>query len=130
MTWVVKICGDSTALISSEYECPIHGRFEVTVRRDELPDELPCREEVEHYDGRFRSIREYCGMTSPWRFPSPMTRVQRVYAARRGKDPERPPNCLDWQALAYDEKPPEEVMATERKKDWETIRGMVKGALR
>ena len=57
-------------------------------------------------------------------------RKQRVTAARRGKDPERPPNCVDWQALAYEEKSPEEWHAAERKKDWEDTRKIVKDALR
>ena len=131
MTWVVKVRGDAKALMAAEYECPVHGRFGITAPRDEIPDELPCPVETERYDGRFRSMREYCGLTSPWCFPSPArTKVQRVYAARKGKDPEPPPNTMNWQALAYDEMSPDDWHAAERKKDWLATRKLVKEALR
>lgn len=72
-----------------------------------------------------------CGNPAIYVISAPgCTRVQRVTAARRGKDPERPPGVVDWQALAYEEKSPEEWHAAERKKDWEDTRKIVKAALR
>lgn len=121
MTWAIKIRGDAKSLIAAEYECPVHGRFEITAPRDEVLDEEVCG---------FRT-GIFCGRIAPFCFPSPArARVQRVTAARRGKDPERPPGVMDWQAMAYEEKSPEEWLAAERKQDFEDVRKIVKGALR
>jgi hypothetical protein len=136
MTWTIKTRGDSKALIAAEYECPVHGRFEVPVPRDEVVDLMRCPISVDelYAIGNDRPIDHgydlFCGRIAPFRFPCPMTRVQRVTAARRGKDPERPPGVMDWQAAAYDEKSPEEWHAAERKKDFEDVRKIVKEALR
>lgn len=147
MTWTVKIRGDARALIAAEYECPIHGRFEITAPRDDVPDDLACPVEsglqgfVDCNDvvecglaagnGHRHLTDTICGLNSPWCFPSPArTRVQRVTAARRGKDPERPPLAVDWESLAYEARDPAEVQAAERKKTFEELRRRTKGLLR
>lgn len=143
MTWTVKIRGDARALIAAEYECPIHGRFEITAPRDDVPDDLACPVELSEPQPRAMHLLSddewdrrcarptICGLNSPWCFPSPArTRVQRVTAMRRGKDPERPPLAVDWESLAYEAKDPAEVQAAERKKTFEELRRRTKGLLR
>lgn len=136
MTFIIKTRGDAKALIAAEYECPVHGRFEITVPRDQVPDWMPCpahRSATTRSSG-FVSVQypaRTCEWLSPWCFPRPAgARVQSVTAARRGKDPERPANCVDWEALAYDERPPDEVHAAQRKQDWLDTRKIVKAGLR
>lgn len=140
MTFIIKTRGDAKALIAAEYECPAHGRFGITVPRDQVPDKLACPRTIidAERDGITRRLPngvvvtfERCFHLAPWCFPRPAgARVQSVTAARRGKDPERPANCVDWEALAYDEKPPEEVHAAQRKQDWHDTRALVKAGLR
>jgi hypothetical protein len=118
MTWVIKVRGDLSARIVAEYECPEHGRFTRTVDRDE------------HGDPPEASACPACARRATFTISAPARcRVQRVYAARRGKDPERPPNCMDWEAAAYDECSPDEWHARERKADFEAVHKMVKAAL-
>lgn len=136
MPWVIKVRGDSRALITAEYLCPVHGRFEVDVVRDsngDPPDEAVCGVEELFFDSGARPAPRInrCGRTSVFVISAPArVRKQRTFAARRGKDPERPANCMDWQALAYDEMSPEEWEVKERKKDFEGVRKIVKEALR
>lgn len=130
MTWIYKTSGDPKALIAAEYECPEHGRFEITVPRDHVPDTKACPSVEER---PWRSARDLggpwyhvCGRASPWRFPSPArTQVQRVTAARRGKDPEPPPGAFDWRSLAEGQDH-DEWEAVERKKDLDYVYKSVK----
>lgn len=152
MTWVQKRNGRPIAeappaagVVVAEYECPVHGRFSHTVTRDEHgdpPDEVWCTSRLDEpqpgawvvldddeWDRRC-SRPLVCGRASPWRPTPVLGRVQRVTAARRGKDPEAPPNTMDWKALAYDERPPEEVAARERKRNFEHVRKVIDKAVR
>lgn len=149
MTWTIKHKRSPGSLIVAEYLCPVHGRFEREVERDangDPPEELPCPHAGEAARcpcgaplifgvcsslGCFREPRPvYCGLTAPHVISAPARcRVQRVTAARRGKDPEPPPGAMDWQALAYDEMSPEEWEAKERKRDFEDVRRITKKAL-
>lgn len=145
MTWVYRYTRSPGQRITAEYECPVHGRFTAKVERGangDPPATWPCEHpepvspgasiDMNNVWSRWPTgLMSQCYEDSLHVISAPgYCRVQRVTAARRGKDPERPLNCMDWQALAYDEKPPEEVMAAERKKDWESVRKIVKGALR
>ena len=98
MPWLLKLRGDSTAPIAAEYECPVHGRFTVTVPRPE-PDEQPCA--VELNPDPAGAIRHPCGRPSPWRFPTPLGRVKLGELAKGKSDP-RPPGSvmLDTRPLA------------------------------
>ena len=135
MTWLIKHTRSPGSRIAAEYECPAHGRFEATMDREESgdpPGSAFCPHEIDMItdSGRPRRFRHRCGRASLHVISAPLTRVQRVTAARRGKDPEMPPNCMDWRAAAYDECSPAEWEAKERKKDWEATRKVVKDALR
>lgn len=96
MTWLRKFRGDSTAPILAEYECPVHGRFEVTVPRP-APDTMECPELVEL--DPIEAVE--CSMDSPWRFPMPRTSVKAGEAVK-GKVMEYPPEhvVMDTRPLA------------------------------
>lgn len=87
MTWTVKIRGDASAPIAAEYECPEHGRFEVTMPRDRLPHAMPCLA---------------CDASSPWRFPMPGAVRVPLGAVAQGKSDARPSEdiVMDTRPLA------------------------------
>ncbi len=101
MTWTVKARQHVTgSLMAAEYECPHHGRFEVTVERDangDPPAVVACP-----------ILR--CDRMSPWRISAPQLKRLSVpcFAEVRGGDTERRPGMLDTRPLA-------EGMST---KDW------------
>lgn len=94
MPWLLKLRGDSTAPILAEYECPVHGRFEVTAPRP-APDVMPCDFEIESCGN------DLCSIASPWRFPLPRVAVK-AGEVSKGKVMDYPPEsvCLDTRALA------------------------------
>lgn len=112
MTWKMTLRGDSTAPISAEYECPLHGRFIVTVPRP-APGAMPCPELCPP-DDKIRLLHE-CMADSPWRFPTPIGRV-RAGEMVRGKTGELPPDhiMMDTSCLA-DGMPIEEFKARRAK---------------
>lgn len=116
MTWVYKH-RQTGGLIVAEYECPVHGRFEVTLERDangDAPEFAHC------ISGDRDALEVECVNACRFVFPAPMGRVQRVTAARRGKDPEPPPNVMDWRSLA-EGMDHDEWEKKERKKDFEHL---------
>lgn len=141
MTWVIKHKRSPGSSIVAEYECPVHGRFAVTVEREESGDpptelECPCRlwdhtlTAAEAYAPPRQWMYPFCGRASPHVISAPArVRVQRVTAVRRGKDPEPPPGAIDWKAVAYDEMSEEDWQAKERKKDYEMTYNIMRKAL-
>ena len=107
MTWILRSRGDPTAPIAAEYECPVHGRFTLTVKRP-APDKMPCpvTVEIEHHcedppcmDCGFTQWQ--CLEMAPWRFPTPLGKVK-AGEVSQGKVMEYPPDrvCLDTRPLA------------------------------
>lgn len=117
MTFKIKIRG-AGGLLASEYRCPIHGVFTVTVQRDENgdpPSHQSCPHELEvHAPECDTALDEACsnepdcgvwtcGRASEWTISAPMQKVLSVpcYAAVRGGDmKDRPPGMLDTRPLA------------------------------
>lgn len=117
MAFAIKIRSAPGALICAEYECTQHGRFALDVPRDENgdpPAEVRCPFESPLW-GSYREQSVQCAEVAEWRISSPFGRVQRVTAARRGKDPDPPPGTVNWRALA-DGQDVDEWSAIERKK--------------
>lgn len=123
MSWILKLRGDSTAPILAEYECPVHGRFEITLPRP-APDVVSCplnSWSVARVDKEYASREEAaaaaleagidpeqaffetqrCAEDSPWRFPMPHGRVKAGEVVQGKSDP-RPPESvmLDTRPLA------------------------------
>lgn len=120
MAFAIKIRSAPGSLICAEYECTQHGRFAIDVPRDDNgdpPAEVRCPFEssigILMPNGETKTLQ--CGCDAEWRISSPFGRVQRVTAARRGKDPEPPPGTVDWRSLA-DGQDVDEWRAIERKK--------------
>jgi len=65
-TWGIRERGDTGKLVPHSYRCPVHGVFDLRVPVSDVPDEVACTIETEHYDGVTRSLVAYCGLTSPW----------------------------------------------------------------
>jgi hypothetical protein len=118
MTWTVKIRTSPGALMTADYECPLHGRFEATVARDDdgnPPDFAPCPSEmpgaVVGEDGRVRrhpALTMPCEFISPWRISCPPVHTQFVVSATQGKPAPKP------HREAMDTRP----LAEGRKKEW------------
>lgn len=102
MSWILKLRGDSSAPILAEYECPVHGRFEVTAPRP-APDVTPCPVELDvpYTKGDTVVTFHRCCTPSPWRFPMPHGRVKAGEVIQGKSDP-RPPGevMLDTRPLA------------------------------
>lgn len=117
MPWILRLRGDATAPILAEYECPVHGRFEITVPRP-APDAAPCPAapdegcamcgalDGERCDPWCPRRLVTCGLSSPWRFPLPRVGVKHGEVVT-GKVMDYPPSnvCLDTRALADDPSP-------------------------
>jgi len=85
MTFVVKVRGAPSGPMTSEYDCPDHGRFEAQVDRSSIPDFHPCPD---------------CSALSPWRISAPLFKPQRG-AVAQGKIAESPHQlALDTRPLA------------------------------
>lgn len=84
MTFTIKHRGSGGPMIA-EYECPVHGRFEATVQRDEAGDppvDVVCPDIND--DGVI------CSQVSPWRISAPRVRVRVIEVVRGGyQKPER-----------------------------------------
>lgn len=108
MTWTIKIRTSPGALMTADYECPVHGRFMATVKRDadgNPPDEAKC---MEWLPGGL----SYCGEWSPWRISCPPVHTQFVVSATQGKAAPKP------NADALDTRP----LAEGRKNEWRAAR--------
>jgi hypothetical protein len=101
MAFTIKLGGDPSAPIAAEFECPVHGRFESTLPRDQLPDALPCpRWKASTVDEAIPVVR--CARPSPWRFPAPGATRVKLGELTQGKVMDYPPEsvCLDTRPLA------------------------------
>lgn len=112
MTWTVKIRSSPGALMASDYECPVHGRFTATVTRDangDPPAEAPCP-----LVGGARRINPaaVCQWPSPWRISMPAVHTQFVISASQGKSAPKP------HREALDTRP----LSEGRKKEWRQAR--------
>lgn len=96
MTWAIKHTPRGGPMIA-DYECPVHGRFEAVVARDENgdpPTEIVCAEKSACSDGA-------CDLPSPWRISAPAIHTQFVVSATQGKPDTKPhPNAMDTRPLA------------------------------
>lgn len=110
MTFRIKTRG-AGGLIVAEYECSLHGRFEVTAQRDangDAPATEPCPVLLWCYAHDVLGCsdclpRSVCNEPSSWTISAPKTKVLSVVptAAVRGGDmKERPPWMLDTRPLA------------------------------
>jgi hypothetical protein len=104
MAFRLIIRGSAPRLAIADYECPLHGRFEAQVERDEHgdpPNEIACGEEVvtgmTTHPITGAPVREigYCEHRAEYRISAPLTRVRKIEAATKGgwTKPERP----EWQ---------------------------------
>lgn len=129
MTWTIKQRPRPNAPMLAEYECPVHGRFELLVERDtagDPPSEVVCpfkswsvaggNKEYASYEAAAEVAIEagygdpatasyetqWCGDTCPWRISAPSLKRDTVpcYAAARGGDTDRRPGMLDTRSLA------------------------------
>lgn len=83
VTLTIKVRGTSSQPIVSEYMCPEHGRFDVTVARDangDPPTEHPC-------PGVWGA--DECGRASQWVISAPIGRVK-LGEVSQGKSAEKP----------------------------------------
>lgn len=84
MSFIRKYRGAPTATIAAEYECEVHGRFEIDVERDpngDAPDVIPCPVLQPGSD-----IDDMpCGRAAIWCISAPLARVRRIEAAVKGK---------------------------------------------
>src|SRR5689334_3101796 len=94
------------SLIVAEYECPVHGRFELIVERDangDAPDGVECSASIEIIidSGRPRWFEQPCRQRSPWVISAPMGRVS-PFSMVRGKSDARPADrhVMDTSVLA------------------------------
>lgn len=94
MTWTLKVRTSPGALITADYECPEHGRFEALVSRDDEGNP-PADELCGSHTGIF------CGRRSPWRVSCPPVHTQFVVSATQGKSAPKPnADALDTRPLA------------------------------
>lgn len=108
MTFVIKTRGAAARITTSDYHCPEHGRFELTVERDasgEIPEHMPCAE---------------CGASSERVFGGAAVHTQFVISATRGRnDPKPHKYAMDTRKLAEGRK---NEYRAERKKIREELR--------
>lgn len=98
MTFTIKVRTSPGALMTADYECPVHGRFEATVARDDRGDP-PAEELCGAHTGIF------CGRVSPWRISCPPVHTQFVISASQGKsDPKPHRDAMDTRLIAEGQK--------------------------
>ena len=112
MTWTMKVRTSPGAVMTADYECPVHGRFEATVERDANGDppatvrcpHLPtCPHPLRLHDGPmvFVTGRPRCNREAPWRISCPPVHTQFVVSASQGKSAAKPhPETMDTRMLA------------------------------
>ncbi|HEY1554853.1 MAG TPA: hypothetical protein VGF94_08470 [Kofleriaceae bacterium] len=101
MSFRVIVRGCAPRIAIEDYECPVHGRFEAQVDRDEsgdAPSTIPCPADDDCYDcggqpsapGRAKMGCDTCGLPSEWRISAPLAKVRAVEALRgKSEKPER-----------------------------------------
>lgn len=110
MTFTIKVRTAPGALMTADYECPEHGRFEAVVSRDSAGDP-PAMESCRvlesgwiKADGtspRDAYVVHVCGIASPWRISCPPIHTQFVVSASQGKSAPKPhPKSMDTRLLA------------------------------
>lgn len=96
MTWKIKIRSEGrTKTIAAEYECPVHGRFELDVERNDAgdaPDVIECPLGVDaaiiphdNKESGWALQINLCGQPAEWRISSPLAKVRSVEAVNKGK---------------------------------------------
>lgn len=98
MTFTIKVRSSPGSLITADFECPVHGRFEARVPRDERgdpPATVPCESPTNR-------LPQYpCGLASYWRIGAPPVHTQFVVSAYQGKADAKPHvETMDTRPLA------------------------------
>jgi hypothetical protein len=90
VTFVVKVRGSPPCTAIADYECPVHGRFELTVPRDpngDPPSVVVC---LVPADVQPENGFSPCGHRAEYRISAPLVRVRRVEAVKGAwQKPER-----------------------------------------
>lgn len=104
MTFTIKVRTSPGALMTADYECPVHGRFEALVERDrngDPPAQLDQHAlalDLETAAGRWSAT---CHEVSHWRISSAPVHTQFVVSATQGKSAPKPhPKAMDTRMLA------------------------------
>ena len=108
MTWTIKVRTSPGALMTADYECPIHGRFEAIVGRDAAGDppamqhcEAEAHVNILAEDGGVLPCTTSCGAPSPWRISCAPVHTQFVVSATQGKATPKPhKEAMDTRPLA------------------------------
>lgn len=101
MTFIIKVSGDSERLISHDYLCEVHGRFEQLVPQADPPDTVPCPFEID-CDHAGENHACVCGATAWWSPSSaPAVHTQFVVSATQGKSAPKPHrDAMDTRMIA------------------------------
>jgi hypothetical protein len=92
VAYIIKVHGAGGRIVA-DYECPVHGRFEATVEREQNgdpPEEVKCQHWLDESEtiaaGHewFGYPTLFCGQWSPYRISAPLTRVRKVEAVKGG----------------------------------------------
>jgi hypothetical protein len=93
MSFKIILRGGRTRTIAAEYECPVHGRFEIDVERDDAGD-APERIRCPCWNAPCGACPEckrgdpcpwnwgMCGTAAEWRISSPLARVRKIEAVK------------------------------------------------
>lgn len=96
MTFIIKIRGALDRPIAAEYMCPVHGRFTVTISRDEngdAPSEVFCERPA------IGTPTLVCLGRSPYVISAPLVGVRRVEVVRGGWEKPARKTFLDTRDL-------------------------------
>lgn len=114
MTFTIKVRTAPGALMTADYECPVHGRFETVVPRDANGDPpavarclVPCRVSGISCGGTGpdNGHNTLCRTSSPWRISCPPIHTQFVVSASQGKSAPKPhAKTMDTRLLAEGQK--------------------------
>lgn len=91
MSYTIRVRGDSSAPITVEYLCPVHGRWTETLPRDRVPDAIKCT--------KWSPDAGTCRELAPLVISSTATKLQ-YGAVQTGQSDERPPGALDTRPIA------------------------------
>lgn len=83
MTWIIKIRSEGrTKTVAADYECPLHGRFDLDVERNDAgdaPDVIPCPITVGNLE---TGEKVPCGIRAEYRISAPLARVNPLEAIK------------------------------------------------
>lgn len=103
MTWTIKHTPRGGPMLA-DYECPVHGRFEALVDRDDQgnpPSHTGCEHEIALDDDEGYDQIYACDERSPWRISAPAVHTQFVVSATQGKPAPKPhADAMDTRLLA------------------------------